>query len=173
MIIIPPDTKPPFRLAVQLSLTSSLEEITPANKFLFDLSGKVKRGRLTYDDDDPMPLISILEAPIPQDPAPSRGPNPNSTGLWELLIQGFIDDDPDNPTDPAHFLMAEVKRRLVAEKRRETEGRRDILGFKGKVDDLMIGQGAVRPSDPLVSKGFFWLTVWLKLVEDLNDPYAY
>ena len=173
-------TRIPFRLTVLKNLTTCLEGINPDNGFEFDMrptakpgnriQRKVFRGRAKYGKNDPIPMLSILEAPIPQDAVTTRGENELSTGAWELLIQGFCDDDLDDPSDPAHCFMAEVKAQLVREKRRERGN--NILGMQGRISEMYIGQGSVRPADEASDKGFFWLTLTIRLVDNLADPYA-
>lgn len=159
----------PFRLRVLHNLTSLLETVNPSNGFQYDVRGCVFRGRDTFGPQDPLPMVSILEAPIPLETILSRNTNAASSGDWELLIQGFVPDDPLNPTDPAHHLMAEVKSVLVAEKQKNRG--RDMLGMGNRIMEMKIGQGTVRPADEATDKAFFWLTLTLKMGEDLSDPY--
>lgn len=165
----------PFRLKVLKKLTEVLRSVRPSNTdfapmtYQFDLSGAVFRGRMRYGETDPLPMVSILEPPIPLDVIRSSGANTKSSGDWELLIQGFVKDDKENPTDPAHRLMAEVKHRLVMEKR--VASREGILGSH-RIMEMHIGQGVVRPPDEVSGRAFFWLMLTLKLSEALDDPYA-
>lgn len=169
----------PFRLRVMKALTATLEGINPTRTFTdetgaqkpydFDMRGKVFRGRLKYGAKDPIPMISILEAPIPQEPNVARGENTKSTGPWEILIQGFVDDDPVNPTDPAHLLMAAVKTVLVEEKRRDRGN--NMFNLSNRVFEMHVGQGSVRPSDEVNDRAFFWLVLSLRVSEDLEKPY--
>ena len=160
----------PFRLRVLQALSTHLEGITPANGYTHDLTGKVFRGRDVFGESDPVPMICILEAieEKPQTPAPQS--SPTSSGPWELQIQGFVEDDYTNPTDPAHRLMAEVKKRLIEERIRDRQ--HNILGFAGKVTELRISHGMVRPADEISGKAYFWLRLTLGLVENLQDPYS-
>lgn len=169
----------PFRLRVLKGLTGAITKVTPANGYKHDLSKSVFRGRSIYGESDPLPMISILEPPIPLEVIMGKADNTKSTGNWELLIQGFIDDDRENPSDPAYHLMGEVKRALVAEKERSRGmnifgmGPQGDLGpSENRVLDLLIGQGSVRPADEVSAKGYFWLTITLKLAENLRDPYG-
>lgn len=166
----------PLRLRVLKELTASLAQVvhvyTPENGLANDpipMTGKVFRGRLVFGEDDPLPMFSILEAPLPVDQIPTRGDNTGSTGVWELLIQGFVEEDHENPTDPAHYLLAECKARLAFEKARNRDF--DILGLGKHVLDIEIGPGVVRPPDEISAKAYFWLNVSLTLSEDLLKPY--
>src|SRR4051812_19565659 len=104
LIDLEPD-RIPFRLRVLRAMTQAIETVTPANGFIFDLSGgRVHRGIIVFGEDSKPPMVTILEAPIPADVLQSGGPNPNSTGPWEILVQGFVKDDPDHPSDMAHVL---------------------------------------------------------------------
>lgn len=157
----------PFRLRVLKALTKALEEVE------FDgvtMEGRTFRGQLVYGDDEPLPMYSILEPPIPLDVLFSKGDKAHSTGLWELLIQGFVPDDPTHPTDPAHYLMALTKARLVREKRRDRGN--NILGMGGRVMEMFIGQGSVRPADEVSARAYFWLTLTLRMAENLEDAFA-
>lgn len=170
----------PFRLRVLRALSAVIENVNPTNTFIdengleqpfaYDLRGKVFRGRLKYGAKDPIPMISILEAPIPQEPNVARGENTKSTGPWEILVQGFVDDDPENPTDPAHDLMAAVKYVLVESKRQDRGN--NMLGMNNQVFEAHIGQGSVRPPDEVNDRAFFWLVLTLRVAEDLEKPYS-
>lgn len=160
----------PFRLVVLRRLSKAIEEVNPENGYHFDLRSKVFRGRVRYDQTDPIPMVSILEAPIPAEVSQSRGDHHGSTGPWELLIQGFADDDRLNPSDPAHHLMAEVKSVLVKEKRRDRGN--NILQMNGRVVEMYLGQGSVRPPEDVTTEAFFWLTLTLRLAEDIEEPYS-
>lgn len=167
----------PFRLSVLKNLTSLLQTITPANGYSFDMSESVFRGRAIYGDDDPVPMISIIETPIPEDAIAAPVEAHDSYSDWNLLVQGWVADDPLNPTDPAHYLMAEVKQALAKEKlkyRTFTPGNPGpgLLNMSGKVDKIIVGTGVVRPADELNAHANFWLSISLKIVEDNLNPYV-
>lgn len=163
----------PFRLRVLKNLTEALKQITPANGYVNDVSGSVFRGRLMFGEGDPLPLVSILEAPIPDVPIQTPAGGRSNSTTWSLLIQGFIEDDFQNPTDPAHLLLADVKRALVAERAKDRERPPNILSMGGRVTNLEIGAGVVRPPEEHVAEAAnFWLSVTITLVEKLDDPYA-
>lgn len=161
----------PFRLRVLKALTLALQQITPANGYQHDLSTSVFRGRELFGDDDPIPMVSILEAVDEQDQDFSPRGGDGSAGVWPLLVQGFVEDDMENPTDPAHHLMAEVKKRLTEERRKGATMRVGIFDMGGLVDSLNFGGGVVRPPDGISGKAYFWLRLDLGLVEDLSNPY--
>ena len=163
----------PLRLRVLKAMTAALKEISVDNGYHTDLDEKVFRGRVVFGENDPIPLISILEVPIPLDQIPPPPDSEFSTGGWELMIQGFVDDDPENPTDPAHYFMADVKKRLAIEKRKALamSAAEGIFGLGNYVVGMRIGSGVVRPPDEISAKAYFWLTVTLDMAEDLADPY--
>jgi hypothetical protein len=166
----------PLRLRILKNLTVSLEtvvhEYTPEvgkARPAVPMTGKVFRGRTVFGESDPLPMFSILEAPIPVDQIPTEGDNTGSKGRWELLVQGFVEEDHLHPTDPAHYLLAECKARLAWEKARNSDF--NILGLGKHVLDIEIGPGVVRPPDEISAKAYFWLNVSLTLAEDLLKPY--
>lgn len=171
----------PIRLEIQRRLSAILRDISPGNGYVSDMSAAedsaancVFRGRLIYGDNDPLPMLSLLEVPIPIDQLPPPADSSQSSGLWEMMIQGFALDDRVNPTDPAHVLMADVKKRLAREKKKTDwdKPEQGILGLGRFVTNMYIGPGVVRPPDEVSAKAYFWLTITLDLAEDLDDPYA-
>lgn len=169
----------PFRLKVLVRLTECLQAIAPTYSPEIESlgatvefpDGRVLRGRAAYGDNDPLPMISIIEDPrnLEQDMAP--GGSPVSSGDWCLLIQGFVDDEPTHPTDPAYFLLADVKRAL-AKARGDKRNILDLGGKKPCVEDISLGGGVVRPPDEISAKTYFWLPVTLTLVEDHENPFT-
>jgi hypothetical protein len=166
-----------FRLQILKALTASLEatDLTDFGVYASDgvtlltsMVGRVFRGRIAFGDDDPLPMLSVLEVPIPLDQIVSPEDSSYSAGTWELLIQGFAVEDAIHPTDPAHVLMAAVKKRLAYEKRRNRSFQ--ILGFKA-LRDMRIGAGVVRPPDEISSRAYFWLNLSLDITEDLLEPF--
>ncbi len=168
----------PLRLEIQYRLCAALREITPANGYVMDMSGtgdanRVFRGRLLFGDTDPIPMLSLNDVPIPLDQVPSPKDAAESSGQWELMIQGFVVDDRINPTDPAHLLLADVKKCLSRQKKKANwqKPQDGILGLGRHITGLYIGSGVVRPPDEISAKAYFWLNMVLDLAEDLDDPY--
>lgn len=183
----------PFRLRVHKALTACLEGVhqrDPKTGQVLDdtFVNRVFRGRTEFGDDDPVPMICILEPPLPIDQFESNETNPKSQGQWDLLIQGFVADNRDNPTDPAHFALADVKQALAIEKARRlpnSAGMGDPFGMgRGQTINgktlgnsvtaiQTIGAGVVRPPEVGVSnKAYFWLTLTLKIAEDISQPFV-
>jgi hypothetical protein len=170
----------PFRLLIQQRLTDRLKTITPANGYVCDLSdtevddvdlSRVHRGRDSFGFGDPLDMVSIREHPKVLEQTQGTTTSSSRTGEWEMLFQGFVRDDPENPTDRAHYLACDVVKALMVEKARED----NILGFGGRkpcVTDIRIGAYAALPADGEVSDvAFFIMPVTLVLVEDLSAPF--
>lgn len=176
----------PFRLRVLKALSASLKSITVANGYKTDLGDAVFRGRDLFGDGDPVPMLSILEKPLPEDFGPRPAGSVAGKIAWSLIVQGFVRDDKENPTDPAHFLLADVKRCLAAQQSRTapgTLGMVDPLGMGiaqqtggrsagNSVQEILIGPGIVRPPEAFVStKAYFWLDITLMITEDATNPF--
>lgn len=180
----------PFRLRVLKAVCNVIKTVKPANGYTNDLSdqsvtengetrlqAKVFRGRELFGDSDPLPMVSVLEHPRAIDAMLAADGGQDRVGEWDLLIQGFVKDDPENPTDPAHILVAEVVKALATQaERRGDDGGPNLFGLGGQepcVYRMTIGSPIVRPADGInSSQAFFWLTLTLKLVEDLEKPFA-
>lgn len=171
------------RLAALIALTTYLEtEITLANGYKHDLTAKnVVRGRLRFDDDDILPMISIVESPNP-DRFPNRAGEQDRVeavqrDLWTLLFQGWAVDDKEHPTDAAYELMADTKKalaKIVAENPEFGTGKYPaIYRLGGLIMGLEFEAGTVRPPELPSARAFFWMRVIVKFVEDVNDPYKY
>lgn len=170
-------TPEPQRLRILKAFTAGLGEINGApGGYHYDLTPtaevpqRVFRGRVIFGASDPLPMISILEAVLPGEQTPGAPENPNRLGPWDLMIQGFVDDDFDNPTDPAQFLLADTVRRLALEKKKSYR-QGGVFGFPNTILRLDIGVGVVRPPDEISAKAYFWLPISLEMSEDLTDPY--
>lgn len=167
----------PQRLDVLKALTQHLQGITPANVYefttgqTFDMSvpNSVVRGRSVFGGDDPLPLISILESSR-SDAGQFAGESERKES-WPLLIQGWVNDDIANPTDPAYYLMAAVEHRLrrlveVSPKNGEPLYPDEYM-LGGLIANLTVPPGVVRPPmEGISSKAFFYLPIRLTLVSD-------
>lgn len=165
----------PFRLEVLVRLTALLGTISVAGGYFKDMPvASIFRGRIMYGESDPVPMLAIVEPPIPVELLPVPPGSSASIENWDLLIQGFIEDDPKHPTDPAHLYAADVRKVLALHK--EDNQSRAKLGFGDRantVEDIFIGQLKVRPADEISAKTYFWLPVSLKVHENLANPLEY
>lgn len=160
----------PKRLVILKALCAHIEtQVRIFNGFQHDLQGRVFRGRSVFGQDDPLPMVSVLEAPRPdQDLVTAK--NGMQLDDWPLYFQGWAQDDPSNPTDPAYRLAADVKQALaMLIDRRPESAPYYLLG--DLILDLTIGPGTVRPPDQVSSWAYFYLPVTVKLKESLTDPY--
>ena len=160
----------PKRLVVLKALCAHIEaQVRISNGFQHDLQGRVFRGRSVFGQDDPLPMVSVLEAPRP-DQNLVTAKNGVQLDDWPLYFQGWAQDDPSNPTDPAYRLAADVKQALaMLIDRRPESAPYYLLG--DLILDLTIGPGTVRPPDQVSSWAYFYLPVTVKLKESLTDPY--
>lgn len=172
------------RLATLRWLTAYLaREITPTNGYQFDLSAddrSVVRGVMFRDRTDPLPQVSILEDLDPERYPRRAGVSSAAHGVdkdeWVLLVQGWVEDDKDFPTDAAYLLMADVQKAIA----KLSKGM-DPVTFApaspdyrmgGLVADIKVETGVVRPAmENVTDKALFWCRVVLGFVEDKQDPY--
>lgn len=176
----------PKRLVMLKALSSYLaNEITIANGYQHDLIDDegnecVYRGRLYFDKDDRLPMLSLLDNPDP-DRFPALAGNlgyqvATQYENYVLLLQGWAKDDKINPTDPAHLLMADTKKALAKLVDRGDPGEfgqpSDVYILGGLIEDLTIEAGVVRPPAEQISEyAFFWMRLVVKYTEDPQDPY--
>jgi hypothetical protein len=158
----------PIRLRVLKGLSAALGEISIAAGYKHDMADRVFRGRLMFGESDPIPMISILEVPIPPEQIRSPTDAPVAAGRWELTVQGWSNEDRENPTDPAHLLLADMRKRLALAKKQVTDGA--AFGIT-EITNLDIGPGVVRPPDETSSHAYCWLLLTITLSEDLANPY--
>jgi hypothetical protein len=159
-----------LRIRILDALAADIASIRKVDGYTHDLNPDcVFWGRGIFGDKDPLPMISILEVPIPLDQVVPPPDSSYSSGTWELLIQGFVKDDAKQPTRPAHRLMADVKKKLALTKRTNRDF--ELFGMGNHVTDIRIGAGVVRPPDEVSSKAYFWLNLSLDIVEDLSNPF--
>lgn len=160
----------PIRLRVLKALTTHLQAIHEDDGYyttLADDPRKVARGRAIFGADDPLPMVSILEG-TRSDTGQFAG-SIERKDQWTIMIQGWVEDDIDNPTDPAYLLMDDVERRL-----QRIIAINDKTGLPvypqeyrlgGLIANLTIPPGIVRPPmEGVSSKAFFYLPVILTIV---------
>ena len=155
-----------YRLTVLQELTDHLKQITPTNGYDFDLSQSVFRGRTTFDDNDPIPMLSILEAESDRPPIYTNGNNARYED-WGIVVQGWVEDDNDNPSDPAYLLAQAVEDQLFRLNKLGRNGNPEFpteYRLGGIISDITIGPPRVVPSDAGMStRTAFYLHLAIKL----------
>lgn len=169
------------RLTIAKAISAHLEtEVAIANDYQHDLAGRVFRGRSFIAADESLPMVNILEALNPDRyPARAGGDDrvqaPEQHEGWVLLVQGWAKDDKVNPTDPAHLLMADVKKALA----KILTGPHPMTGLGGHaafnlgglITGMEIEPGTVRPPEEVSGLAYFYVRVIVKFVEKVSDPY--
>jgi hypothetical protein len=162
------------RLGVLKQLSDYLAtEVTVANGYNNTLTASVFRGRFWFSSDDPLPMVSILEGITPdRNPVTAGYGQDLQSDKWVLLIQGWVQDDHDNPTDPAHILMGDVKKALGKVRKRlaNMEFAGSNTAFEN-VAEIGIEPGVVRPPDQLSERAYFWLRAVVQIVEEVDSPF--
>jgi hypothetical protein len=179
----------PKQLRVLKKLVAHLEGINPGNvdphtgdPYEIDLTGKVYRGRSLLTIDDAEDAISILEFPRQELFSPVGDHGIVRLHQWNLMLQGWPADDPENPSDPAYRLLALVEMRLarlVAEAPNGREGGlypdEYMLGKQGndcELASLIIAPGIVRPPEDAASRlAMFYMPLVLGVRLNVADPY--
>lgn len=168
------------QLDILKRLGAHLEGITPANGYDFDMTGVVFRGRAFYGDDDPLPMLGLLEYLSPDINLEVAGDNNiMRQETWIVLVQGFVQQQPTNPTDDAYQLKAAVEKRL-SETVATVNGDPAfppayMLGLHKKgIVNLSIGPGIVTvPREgPVSAYAFFYLPVGITRAVNLTDPFV-
>jgi hypothetical protein len=162
------------QLDILKRLTTHLEGITTANGYPVTLAGRVFRGRADFGDSDPVPAISILEAPRPNDGFPADDDALIRSEDWVLLLQGWAEDNRRNPTDPVYELKACVEKRLaeIAQTRNGVGLYPDTFRLGGRIAGLRIGPGLCRPADQISPRAYFFLPLIVTLAVNVADPFV-
>ena len=158
----------PKRLDILKKLTAHLQTITVANGYSHELATAVFRGRTVFDDQYPVPMLSILESPRALETIATSDFQARKDE-WQLLVQGWVTDDQVNPTDPAYLLADDVEKCLTRLITTTNDGSgRDqypaeyLLGRS--IAAITFGPSIVRPPiEQVSSKAFFYLPVTLTL----------
>ena len=171
------------QLVIMKALTTHLEAINNIPVYnsgtLASLAGKVYRGRTVFSASDEGPFLSILEAKKPDDlKVPEAGSDyVTRYEPWHLLLQGFMPDDPNNPTDGLYNFKALVENRLaliVAEDQR-TGQVIDPVSYRlgGLIADLRYAPGVVRAASQTTGQvESFFLPVVLFFAINLADTFT-
>jgi hypothetical protein len=168
----------PIKLQILKAVVDEIKTITPANGYASDLSdfdpgdgvftSRVYRGRAFFGEGDPVPMISVLEATNGEDVRNEMvASTPVSEYWWPLLIQGWVVDDKENPTDPVYPLLADV-RKCFAKQMKRTAGHYDrhIFGFgEDVITGIQFSGGLVRPANELSAYAGFHMMLELCILD--------
>lgn len=179
-----PDSK---KLVILKRLTALLEGINPTTvdpsdpdggNYPEDLRGCVVRGRKVIGKEQRVPFLSLLESPKPEDVVGVGYDKVLRMGDWYVLLQGFVKDDKENPSDPAYDLCAVVEQRLsrmiavtpVRDDNVPVAPEDYLLG--GLVMDVAIGQAVVSaPNEQVSANSFFYIPICFKIVTNISQPF--
>lgn len=158
------------RLQILKAITARIESVMVANGYQFDLEGSVFRGRGGFGDESPLPCIGIFEM-RPEDAV--RADETIQKDDWFIAVQGYISVDEIHPTDPAHNLMADVKKALAGVLHDSPTNRNPNYMFGNLINDLQIDGGVVLPpSNDEKNTAAFVLKLTVNVTDDLVNPYA-
>lgn len=163
------------RLDVLKKLTLHLEGISVDNGYSHDLKGKVYRGRDRMGANmlGRLPALSILEAKATDYGVFADDEQITRLDDWILLVQGWVKDDPRNPTDPAYELLADTEKRLsmIMECVSGQPVYPGVYRLGGDIAKLTLAQPVVRPPEEgLSDTAFFFLPVRVGMKVDLRNP---
>lgn len=174
----------PQKLVILKAVVDGLKTITPANGYVSDLSdfdpgdgvstSRVYRGRAFFGDGDPVPMVSVLEAGFDDEVVIDQTEEkPTSEYWWPLIVQGWVLDDKDNPTDPVYPLLADVRKLFAGEMKRRGQEWSSIFGMDSKlVTGISFSGGRVRPANEISAYAGFHLIVELRITDKADQPYA-
>ena len=160
----------PLQITILEAIRAALGEIVAGPEYHFTIpAANVFIGRAQFDDSDPLPLISILEVPIPPEQLELSRGGPNVlAGRWELFVQGFIKDGPKASrflTQDAYRLKQDVLTRLLKEREKlDVVGQPEGLFGVRNIEDINVGRGVVRPDDERSGVCFFWTPLTINLI---------
>lgn len=167
----------PIHIRMLSELQTYLEtEIVAGDEYWFTLAGQVHIGRMEFDDGDGLPLVSILEVPLPGEQMEvPRGAN-ITAGPWEMFIQGWTLEEENGTsrtdrfnTKNAYRLKADVTKALLKLKNKldphpsTGEPLGYVLGFK-EIENILVQRGTVRPDEERSGVCTFWTPLTLDLV---------
>lgn len=178
----------PKQLRILKKLVVHLEGITPANvdpatgaPYEIDLIGRVFRGRSLLTIDDAENAISILEFPRQDIFSPVGEHGIVRQVTWQIMLQGWPADDPENPSDPAYRMLALCEMRLARLVAQKTQGRgaefpeEYMLGQhngENELASLIIAPGVVRPPEDAASRlAMFYMPLVLGVKVNVANPY--
>lgn len=170
-----------YMLKVEKALCDHVEAfVSPAQDRPIDLTDSVFRARAYIGgrgSKEPIPMVSLLMAPEVEPETIEAGLGRKRTRDVLYFFQGWTEPGVESETDPAHELLAEVKKALSNLMFPETNDYYMLRAYhpnnRPMIQKLEVGMGLVRPPEDQVSPtaAYFWLPIRLGLIESPADPY--
>lgn len=174
----------PTKLQILKAVVNELKSIVPSNGYVSNLAdfdpgdgimtSRVYRGRAFFGEGDPIPMLSILEATSGEDVLNEMvAETPVSEYWWPLIIQGWVTDDKENPTDPVYPVLRDVRKCFAKQMKRVPGSHdREIFGFSSDfITGIRFGGGLVRPANELSAYAGFHLMLELCIVDNADEDY--
>jgi len=162
------------RLQILKRLTTHLQGITVANGFENDIGDRVYRGRTSFGAETEIPALSLLESKPVDYGTYADEQKTVRMDSWTLLLQGWVEDDQENPTDPVYSLLADVEARLAQVIALNPNGKPKyptLYRLGGLINGMTLAQPIVRPPDEgLSATAYFYLPIQVDLISDLENP---
>lgn len=162
------------RLQILKRLTTHLQGITVANGFENDIGERVYRGRTSFGSETEIPALSLLESKPVDYGTYADEQKTVRMDSWTLLLQGWVEDDQENPTDPVYSLLADVEMRLAQVIALNSSGKPKyptLYRLGGLINGMTLAQPIVRPPDEgLSATAYFYLPIQVDLISDLENP---
>jgi len=160
----------PLQVTILRAMKETFEsKIVQGPNFHFTLGPNCFIGRSRFSERDPLPMLSILEVPLPpEERRQTRQVGSSVSGKWELFVQGFVEDDEDRDTGfetrRAYCLRDDVLCVLQDERRKLTTHTRSeyIFGIK-RISDIYFDRGVVRPDDERSATSYFWVPLTIDI----------
>jgi hypothetical protein len=157
----------PMQVRVLEALQVKLESITKGDCYSYTLKGHVHIGRTLFDEQDPLPIVSILEVPLPAEQRAVPRGAAGVSGPWEMFIQGWV-TEPNRTakfmTRQAYYLKNDIIQCLTSERQKFNDlmNSAPILGIR-EITDIQVDRGVVRPDDERSSTALFWVPLTIGL----------
>lgn len=165
---------PPKRLAVIEALQSLLATICPENGYNVDIKRRVSVGVSEYGEEFPLPMLSVLEAPM-ADIGDFGGADGVRKESWMLLVQGWIHDDPFTPTRNAYYLAADVEKCLAGvfaiDRNTGRPLNKGAFRLNGTINDMSIAPPVVRPPEGGSKSAWFYMPIRIEMTTNTLNPY--
>jgi len=158
------------KLNILIALTEHIKGVNFANGYEYDLTKAVFRNRLISGDELPDDAVTINEPPRSDSGIVAGEEGYNRSEEWQLLMQGWTLDDPENPGDNAYLLCAAIEHRLAriiavnGGSGLPVYSGEYMLGNKFNISKFIYGPGIVRnPEQGPSKRAYFYIPLRITL----------